>query len=81
MNIEYVNETMKRDTEYTKTHWPVERHEHVIRMKQQALSYGREIWADYIFVSSAHFFRIYTNIYHFPHWLRFMTLSFIDPYT
>lgn len=61
VNIEYVNETTRRDTEYSKTHWPVERYEHVIRMKQQALNYGREIWADYIFVSSAHFANILSN--------------------
>lgn len=33
--------------------WPDERHLHIIELKEKALNFGREIWADYVFVSVA----------------------------
>lgn len=51
MNIEYDNVTSRRATEQSTSHWPIERYDHVIRLKEQALNYAREIWADYIFVN------------------------------
>lgn len=51
VNIEYDNTTKRRETETSQTHWPNERYLDLIRMKEEALNYGRRIWADYIFVS------------------------------
>lgn len=51
VDIEYDNVTKKRDAEQSNAHWPLERYLDVIRMKEEALNYGRSIWADYIFVN------------------------------
>ena len=44
-----------RKGENNLTHWPEERFLELIRMKEDALDFGRRSWADYIFVSSKHF--------------------------
>lgn len=41
-----------RKGETNLTHWPEERFLELIRMKEDALDFGRRSWADYIFVSS-----------------------------
>lgn len=51
VNIEHDDKTQRRDSEATATHWSDERYLDVIRMKEEALNYGRKIWADFIFVS------------------------------
>lgn len=51
VDIEYDNTTKRRESETSQTHWSNERYLDVIRMKEEALHYGRKIWADYIFVS------------------------------
>lgn len=51
VDIEYDNTTKRRASETSQTHWSDERYLEVIRMKEEALNYGRKIWADYIFVS------------------------------
>lgn len=40
-----------RKEETNLTHWPAERFLELIRMKEEALEFGRRSWADYIFVS------------------------------
>lgn len=50
VDIEYENNT-RRESETSQTHWSTERYLDVIRMKEEALNYGRKIWADYVFVS------------------------------
>lgn len=51
VNIEYDNTTKRRESEASQIHWSDERYLDVIRMKEEALNYGRKIWADYVFVS------------------------------
>lgn len=51
VNVEYDNTTKRRDSETSQTHWSDERYLDVIRMKEEALNYGRKIWADYVLVS------------------------------
>lgn len=51
IDIEYDNTTERRPSETSRTHWSDERYFDVIRMKEEALNYGRKIWADYVFVS------------------------------
>lgn len=41
-----------RKGETNLTHWPEERFLELIRMKEEALSFARRSWADYVFVSS-----------------------------
>lgn len=43
-----------RKGETNLTHWPEERFLELIRMKEDALDFGRRSWADYVFVSSKH---------------------------
>lgn len=50
VDIEYDNTTQQRESETSQTHWSNERYLEVIRMKEEALNYGRKIWADYILV-------------------------------
>lgn len=52
VDIEYDNTTQQRQSETSPTQWSDERYLDVIRMKEEALNYGRKIWADYIFVSA-----------------------------
>lgn len=52
VDVEYDNNTLRRESETSKTHWSNERYLDVIQMKEEALNYGLKIWADYIFVSS-----------------------------
>lgn len=40
-----------RKGETNLTHWPEERFLELIRMKEEALDFGRRSWADYVFVS------------------------------
>jgi collagen beta-1,O-galactosyltransferase len=40
-----------RKEETNLTHWPEERFLELIRMKEEALNFGRRSWADYVFVS------------------------------
>lgn len=51
INIDYDNATERRESEMSKMHWSDERYMDVIRMKEEALNFGRKIWADYVFVS------------------------------
>ncbi|XP_055314673.1 glycosyltransferase 25 family member [Sitodiplosis mosellana] len=53
VDIEYDNTTKLRDSEISQTHWSNERYLDVIRMKEEALNYGRKIWADYVFFFDA----------------------------
>lgn len=50
VDFEYENNT-RRASETSQTHWTDERYLDVIRMKEEALNYGRKIWADYVLVS------------------------------
>lgn len=52
VDIEYESTKKRRDSETSQTHWSNERYLDIIRMKEEALNYGRKIWADYIFVGS-----------------------------
>lgn len=51
INFKYDDEPKSRSSEQTATHWPIERHEDVIRLKEQGLNYARQAWADFVFVS------------------------------
>lgn len=56
-NVNYVFDdgTEKlRKSENNKTHWTVPRFLDLIRMKEEALEYARQIWADYIFVRNTY---------------------------
>ncbi|XP_031622692.1 glycosyltransferase 25 family member [Contarinia nasturtii] len=53
VNVQYDNTTKRRDLETSQTHWPDERYLDVIRMKEEALNYGRKMWADYVFFLDA----------------------------
>lgn len=44
-----------RKGETNLTHWPEERFLELIRIKEDALDFGRRSWADYVFVSSKYF--------------------------
>lgn len=53
VNIEYDNSTKRHKSESSQFHWSTERYLHVIELKEEALNYARNIWADYIFVNIA----------------------------
>lgn len=36
------------------THWSALRYQHVIKLRETALNFARDIWADYLFVSTIH---------------------------
>lgn len=59
IDIEYDNSTMRRKSEKSFAHWSIERYQDLIRMKEEALEYGRKIWADYVFVSFETLFSIF----------------------
>lgn len=50
VNVEYDKQSKRRSSELSPTHWSSERHEDVIRLKEEAIEYARSIWADYVFV-------------------------------
>lgn len=56
VEVEYDNTTVRRESETSQTHWSDERYLDVIRMKEEALHYGRKIWADYVFVCFHQFY-------------------------
>lgn len=43
--------TRRRANESSIFHWPEERFRAMMDMKEEALQYGRHIWADYVLVS------------------------------
>lgn len=51
VDFEYNDTAKRRPSEDSQTHWSEERYLDVIQMKEEALNYGRKIWADYVFVS------------------------------
>lgn len=51
INFKFEEQPKSRTTEKTATHWPMERHEDVIRLKEEGLNYARQAWADFVFVS------------------------------
>lgn len=48
---QYDDDEKLRKGETNVTHWPDERFKDIIRMKEIALEYARQSWADYVFVS------------------------------
>lgn len=47
------NDTMQRhQNESSEFDWPQTRFKHLISLKEEALVYAQQIWADYIFVST-----------------------------
>ncbi|XP_037031591.1 glycosyltransferase 25 family member isoform X1 [Bradysia coprophila] len=56
VNFKFQDVPKSRSTEKTATHWPAERHEHVIRLKEEGLNYARQAWADFVFFLDADVF-------------------------
>lgn len=51
IHYQYDDSEKIRKGEFNLTHWPEERFNELIQMKERALEYGRQSWADYVFVS------------------------------
>lgn len=53
INYALDNETQRYQNESSSYDWPVSRFKHVIALKEEALQYARDIWADFIFFLDA----------------------------
>lgn len=53
INYAFENETQRYQNESSSYDWPVSRFKHVISLKEEALQYARDIWADFIFFLDA----------------------------
>lgn len=58
ITFEYDAQEERRPSELSPFHWTPERHNDLIRLKEESLDYARHIWADYVFVSS-HFITLF----------------------
>ncbi|XP_012279221.1 glycosyltransferase 25 family member [Orussus abietinus] len=53
VDVEIDNESNGIQGEKGIADWPLERFNHVINLREEALNYGRRIWADYVFMLDA----------------------------
>ncbi|XP_064539541.1 glycosyltransferase 25 family member [Drosophila montana] len=53
INYAFNDETTRYQNESSAYDWPVSRFKHVIALKEEALQYARDIWADFIFFLDA----------------------------
>ncbi|KAL7741179.1 hypothetical protein ACLKA6_018203 [Drosophila palustris] len=53
INYDFDHETQRYQNETSVYDWPVSRFKHVIALKEEALQYARDIWADFIFFLDA----------------------------
>lgn len=60
VDFEIELEPKKRPNETSPTAWPTERHQAIINFKEEALNYGRQIWADFVFVRPHHLEIVFT---------------------
>ena len=51
VDFEVIGNETRREKESTPTHWPEERHLDIIKYKEEAMRYAKQIWADFVFVS------------------------------
>ncbi|KAG5670382.1 hypothetical protein PVAND_000652 [Polypedilum vanderplanki] len=62
INYQHDDSEKIRKGESNLTHWPEERFKDLIKMKEQALEYARQSWADYVFFLDADVFLTTANI-------------------
>lgn len=54
VNKEYDTSVQRHQNESSPYDWPQARFHHLIKLKEEALVYARQIWADFIFVRKTH---------------------------